>query len=597
MKKLFNLSIFKKNLYFNTISQYVFSRKNTYILPLIMVVWSFIYSLISFSFAHEDNFLIFSFMFFLINLLFTVVFASCKFLNLFYDLHKDGLDVILFTKSYSRKYINATKILLCVILATIWSFIFMGCNWLFYLFNITYINQIKAWLAWDFFSPFFTFLVFGSIAGLLASRLSFKLSVLTPIAIFTPLLFLGTGTSVFAKPSNLNYAHYLNLPDSQTDSQTVLDLEKFYLNNNEDTFYLIPKKLSNTKINEKQANLLSDYWNKSSSSSQLWQAVTYLSLPYQFINVFNHKNQGLLKPRANKKDQALGNYIYYNGLESAENSYQVNNFVNLPTYNLTLNPTNKKQFLVPGALKNKTFLKNQINTNIIYANTNASNFDHHFKEDDQIFGVPNNLVGKLKWEYLQELLESKTFLNEANMFFSKLSNTLNKKEILSNISSFIKQNEENLYKNLTDNRTVVLNSVLDNSKIKSNVEKNIYIATGLIYYLFFNQNKSTIFDNLLKNKDGSYKQDKFLITIDNEDYFIGGYSSFVSEEKNINNISIFRYHLNESENYLFQPVDEIYQVKIKTQVVKKNTFILEWMLISLLLLFSLYSLHNKKDYE
>lgn len=81
---------------------------------------------------------------------------------------------------------------------------------------------------------------FGSISGLLASRFNFKLSITTPIALLH-LYFLGTATSVFATPSNLNYAHYLNLPDSKTDSQTILDLEKFYLNNNEDTFYLIPK--------------------------------------------------------------------------------------------------------------------------------------------------------------------------------------------------------------------------------------------------------------------------------------------------------------------------------------------------------------------
>ncbi|CRH24732.1 Uncharacterised protein [Chlamydia trachomatis] len=101
-------------------------------------------------------------------------------------------------------------------------------------------------------------MIFGSISGLLASRFNFKLSITTPIALFTPLLFLGTATSVFATPSNLNYAHYLNLPDSKTDSQTILDLEKFYLNNNEDTFYLIPKNVSNTKISQKQANFLSD---------------------------------------------------------------------------------------------------------------------------------------------------------------------------------------------------------------------------------------------------------------------------------------------------------------------------------------------------
>ncbi|XWT56009.1 ABC transporter permease [Mesomycoplasma hyorhinis] len=596
MKIPFNLSIFK-NLYLNSLIQYVFSRKTTYILPAIMIVWSFIFSLISFSFATQDNFLIFSFVFFLINLLFTVVFGSCKFLNVFYDLYRDGLDTILFTKPYSRKHINATKILFCILLAITWSLIFMGCNWIFYVFNIVNIEQIKAWSGWDFFSPLFAFLIFGSISGLLASRFNFKLSITTPIALFTPLLFLGTATSVFATPSNLNYAHYLNLPDSKTDSQTILDLEKFYLNNNEDTFYLIPKNVSNTKISQKQANFLSDAWNKSSSSSQLWQAISYLSLPYQFINVFNYSNQGLLRQKPNKETSDLGSYIYYHGLESAENSYEVNHFVSLPTYNLTLDNPTKKYYLVPGSLKNNTVFDNQQNKDIIYANKNASNFNFPFKEDDQIFGVPNNLVGKIKWEYLKQILESKTFLIQAKLFYSSLNTHLSKQQYLEKISSFIKQNEENQFKNLTDNNTIVLNSFLDTSKIKSNLEKNIYIATALIYYLFFNNNQSPIFNTLLKNEDGSYKPEKFSISIDNQDYFIGGYASYVAEQREINNKTIYRYHLSDSNNFLFQPVEEVYQVTVKTHVVKKNTFVLEWILISAIMLFSLYSLHNKKDYR
>ncbi|MBY7705771.1 hypothetical protein JIY74_37660, partial [Vibrio harveyi] len=115
----------------------------------------------------------------------------------------------------------------------------------------------------------------------------------------------------------------------------------------------------------------------------------------------------------------------------------------------------------------------------------------------------------------------------AKLFYSSLNTHLSKQQYLEKISSFIKQNEENQFKNLTDNNTVVLNSFLDTSKIKSNLEKNIYIATALIYYLFFNNNQSPIFNTLLKNEDGSYKPEKFSISIDNQDYFIGGYTSYV----------------------------------------------------------------------
>ncbi|CRH24730.1 Uncharacterised protein [Chlamydia trachomatis] len=161
------------------------------------------------------------------------------------------------------------------------------------------------------------------------------------------------------------------------------------------------------------------------------------------------------------------------------------------------------------------------------------------------------------------------------MFYSSLNTHLSKQQYLEKISSFIKQNEENQFKNLTDNNTVVLNSFLDTSKIKSNLEKNIYIATALIYYLFFNNNQSPIFNTLLKNEDGSYKPEKFSISIDNQDYFIGGYASYVAEQREINNKTIYRYHLSDSNNFLFQPVEEVYQVTVKTHVVKKNTFVLE----------------------
>lgn len=71
----------------------------------------------------------------------------------------------------------------------------------------------------------------------------------------------------------------------------------------------------------------------------------------------------------------------------------------------------------------------------------------------------------------------------------------------------------------------------------------------------------------------------------------------MAEQREINNKTIYRYHLSDSNNFLFQPVEEVYQVTVKTHVVKKNTFVLEWILISAIMLFSLYSLHNKKDYR
>lgn len=67
-------------------------------------------------------------------------------------------------------------------------------------------------------------------------------------------------------------------------------------------------------------------------------------------------------------------------------------------------------------------------------------------------------MGKIKWEYLKQILESKTFLIQAKLFYSSLNTHLSKQQYLEKISSFIKQNEENQFKNLTDNNTVVLNS-------------------------------------------------------------------------------------------------------------------------------------------
>lgn len=611
MNKITYYSPFKNNNYFKVLFKIIFKKKSTFALPIVSFILTLILAIITLTLANAKSFLIFTYITLFINLLFTVVYSSYKFLNIFKDLSSQGLDIITFTKPYTRQYIILTKILFLVFLAFLWSVLFLLNFLIFFLINLKYIDQINMFYIWAFLSPFFTFLIFGSISGLLVLRFSSKVSLSLPILIFTPLLFLGSVPAFFSTPANEKMAEYFNLNYSNTDSNTILRAEKFYLNNNKDNYYLIPKQVDNLYFDQQQISFLNEAKNKASNSATLWQGLSYILVPYQFINIFNIKDQDPIKTLTNTEQNALSNYIYYSNLQTAENNYAIQNSTkSLKEYDVLADNRIQKVFLIPGALKNNTQFENKLeNREIIYANENASNSDAVFPEDEESSPTNTSLVGRLKWKYIKEILESKAFLQTAEAFYSQIDDDSTKEQILEKIASFLKESSNLNYSQIEDENTAVLKNKIDIRQIQSLTEKKVYIATSLIYYLFFNNPDSKILDTLLKNELGNYDPETFKIKINEQVYNIGGYASYASQSKIVKrpvdnqpnaqteDKVIYRYDLTPSQNFLFQPVVDIIEVYPTSKVLQKPLFLLIWLIISSSLLTGIYVLYSRKDYK
>ncbi|WP_215741403.1 ABC transporter permease [Mesomycoplasma hyorhinis] len=613
MNKTISSSPFKNNNYFKFLFKIIFKKYSTFALPIVSSFLTLILALVAFfTSTSSKTFLIFTYITLFINLLFTVVYSSYKFLNIFKDLNNQGIDLITFTKPYTRKYIIVTKILFLIFLASIWSLLFYINFTIFFLINIKYIDQVNMFYIWAFFSPLFTFLIFGSLSGLLVLKFSSKVSLSLPILVFTPLLFLGSVPAFYSTPTNEKLAQYFNLKYPNTDSNTILRTEKFYLNNNKDNYYLIPKQVDNLFLDQQQINFLNEAKNKSQNSATLWQAFSYILVPYQFINIFNIKDEDAIKSLGQTNENALSNYIYYSNLQTAENNYSIQNSTQeLKKYDVFVNNKLYKQaYLIPGSLKNNTQFEGKLdNREIIYANENASNSDVVFPEDEESSPINSSLVGRLKWKYIKEVLESPAFLKTAKLFFTKIKSNATKAEILNEISSFLKESSSFNYSQIHDEKTAVLKNKINIEEVQSITEKKIYIATSLIYYLFFNNPRSQILDTLLKNELQNYDPETFKIKINDQIYNIGGYASYTPQSKIVQRPTdstpnspkeekiVYRYDLTPSDNFLFQPVIDLVEVHPINKALQKPVFLVLWIIIASGLLIGIYILYSRKDYK
>ncbi len=585
-------NIFRSNQYFKFLFKLSFKKKAVYVFIILSFLTTVMLSLITKFYATETNFSLFSFITLFINLSLTIIISSYMFLSIFKDLATQSLDIITFTKPYSRQYFIATKILFLIFFGLIWSvfidFLLIG----FYLINYSFFDQVNSPLLFGFLSPFFSFIIFGGITVIVSHKFSSKSSLAIAIFSFSPFILIGS-TTAFNSTSSINrFAEILNLEHKGYDSNTIADVEKFYLNDKQDRFFIIPKQVDNPNFTDRQINYIQQAWNDSSAAAQIWQVASYLLIPYQLINIFEPKDRDAIENAAGNQDSFLKNYIYSNNLESKEKNYLLSTVPSLQRYKLS---NNQEVILVPGALKNDSHFEDLENREIIYANEDASNFEKILPQDSQTFGLTSDLVGKLKWNLIKEVVSSKVFDKYARAFFESFTEENTQKDILEKISAAISTDKELL--DLVDEQTVVLAKNPDITQIENQVQRKIYLATSLIYWLYFNKQNSFVLDNLLKNDKNNFDPAPFFVKIDQQNYQIGGFSSFSAEQRLVDNKVIKRFNLAKSNNFLFQPVLQIMEIKSNHHVVIKNFYPLIWAFISIILVYFIFRIYTRKDYK
>lgn len=201
--------------------------------------------------------------------------------------------------------------------------------------------------------------------------------------------------------------------------------------------------------------------------------------------------------------------------------------------------------------------------------------------------------------------------NYARSFYAYLFNKLkqvnstdlftNKKLLLDEVSSKLNEiSSDSSEAKLVDPSTTVLDeNAIKNNKIKNLTEKKVYLAVGLLYYLYFAHNDSFLTKALLSNEDPLEKDNpsKIVLEIDGYKYEIGGYSSFTAKQEVKNDKVVIRYELEPSDNYLFQKVNELYSLERGSQIVDKNYYYLIWVVIAMMVVFLNTYLYMKKDYK
>ncbi|WP_038079544.1 TroA family protein [Ureaplasma canigenitalium] len=698
-----NPSLQTSFLYSKFLAILVFKKKSTIIIPIIAFLITIILTIIGNvvgvrNQTDPNTFLIISYINLAINLLLAVIFANIKALNLFKDLAKEGMDILIFSKSISRKNVILTKLGFFVFLGVFYSFsVFLGMI-IFYASNYPFSSYVNHWYVSGFFSFFVAYLIFGLMVILIAIKGSSKLAMIAPIITFAPLLVAGNVTSIFTTPASNAIAKELEIPYDSYNSKTILDAEKFYLNDHQDLLYLIPKwqvrpgsSTPEVTFTERQNDFLASAYNYKKDSAKAWQAISWLFVPYQLIDVFAKRDNDPVDLIADKQEKNLQKYLYFNHNSSKENDYMINKKApsTLPSYKViddgksfeiddghdhdhgehkeqqsvlhheghdhSHEHTEKTLYIVPGLLRSSSKISEKTldNAEIIYAREGASVINSQFKEDNSTYPSPDNLVGKLDWTIVADTLSSKVFNEKAEEFYQNELVPL----VRDDQGNFVPVSKDTIYKTIAkivDNDNVVTEEVTDENgnvkkvvtpkhflevydtkspseilkedidprKISNLTEKKVYLVVSMLYYIYFNHNKSTaktvkdddkILDIILTNTDRSkaYEPEQVWTYIDNYKYFIGGYKSFthvvqpkIIQEEGNQTLVVHRFTLERSGNHLFQPVEEVYTIepvqgyqKVDSGRVIKGLYSIIWMAIIAAMLVGAYFGYTRKDYR
>ncbi len=134
----------------------------------------------------------------------TVIFSSIKALNIFKDFDSEGLEIITLSKPISRNNLILGKLLTLIYFGLIWSLVMLIAS-LFGLYAIFGVTKIFLVAILFLFVGLMTYLLFGLFTALICYKLSQKIAITIPIALFIPLALGGSLISANST-SNINNA-------------------------------------------------------------------------------------------------------------------------------------------------------------------------------------------------------------------------------------------------------------------------------------------------------------------------------------------------------------------------------------------------------
>ncbi|MFN3044945.1 ABC-2 transporter permease [Mycoplasmoides gallisepticum] len=596
----------------------ILKKKSSYVLPIVFFALAIIFSITLSVVQIPDrfkNFTIYAIIF--AEMILTIFYASLKALNVYKDLEEEGLELLTYSKSTNRRDIFIAKFIVFIIFDFYWAILMMVSNIILVL-NLQETNLTLVVLL-SFTVFFFAFLIFGLFASIIGYKFNGKIALAIPLTIISPLIIGGSVVSSQSTSSANNLAFYLNTKRLLQPAGNEANVETFYLNNNQDNFYILPNGYDEPTFSQKQTEYLRTAYNFAKNSSTEWQIYSWLVTPYQMIDIFNFKNQNIFNTFQSNYTTNLDNYLYYNKLDAPTYSYQLNENNVLPRYLVNIRddktPNYQDVYLVPGALKNNLnpSLDELNNTKIIYARQDADNFDITFPEDEFNNTNASDIVGKLNWTYIKELLDSKVFNAYSKQFIDNLIKsegyingdpsdlTYYHNLLMSEIQNEI-TDEQSKFNNLDDNITVLEDSSITNKIIKSNIERQIYLTVALVYYIYFNQNNdllttALLFNNKLDDNSNNFTPKQLSFNYGAYTYHIGGYANYSTKQEVQNNKVIIRYDLKKSNNFVFQPVTQIMQMTRNKEIINKYSFILLWAVIASLFVLANNILYIRKDYK
>lgn len=596
----------------------ILKKKSSYVLPIVFFALAIIFSITLSIVQIPDrfkNFTIYAIIF--AEMILTVFYASLKALNIYKDLEKEGLELLTYSKPINRRDIFIAKFIVFIIFDFYWAILMMVSNIILVL-NLQVTNLTLVMLL-SFTVFFFAFLIFGLFASIIGYKFNGKIALAIPLTIISPLIIGGSVVSSQSTSSANNLAFYLNTKRLLQPAGNEANVETFYLNNNQDNFYILPNGYDEPTFSQKQTEYLRTAYNLAKNSSTEWQIYSWLVTPYQMIDIFNFKNQNIFNTFQSNYTTNLDNYLYYNNLDAPTYSYQLNENNVLPRYLVNIRddktPNYQDVYLVPGALKNNLnpSLDELNNTKIIYARKDADNFNITFPEDEFNNTNASDIVGKLNWTYIKELLDSKVFNAYAKQFIINLMKsddyingdpsdlTYYHNLLINKIQNEI-SDEQSKFNNLDDNITVLEDSSITNKTIKSNIERQIYLTVALVYYIYFNQNNdllttALLFNNKLNDNSNNFTPKQLSFNYGAYTYHIGGYANYSTKQEVQNNKVIIRYDLKQSNNFVFQPVTQIMQMARNKEIINKYSFILLWAVIASLFVVANNILYIRKDYK
>lgn len=608
-------------------------KKSTWIIPLVYFICVLALSIIyKFLFINQYNQYLSVYIIAFFTILFTMFYSGIKSTNLFVDTDKEGVDILALSKPISKKTLVMSKNITLLIFSGIWASFILITNLIinFILLGFSTISTVFIISIIAFSVAIFSFMFFGLITTLISIKAGNKIGLIFPFLIFVPLLIGGIGVQINSTSSLNNSAYYLNKHYKFNNAANNLNSQHFFLNDKNDNLFLINNGIDNDSFSPKQNEYLKELQSTVKNSSIYSWIYSWSILPFQFFDIYNYKPEmelNYLKQGSNN----LKNYLYYQNNDSLNNNYKFKKDANLLKIKVEeeieaqgkIQNKISEKFVVPGTLKIASQFNNQINTSIIFARENASNFNIELPEDKFEFLSDKGLVGKLSWEEFYNILRDKKFNQIAKEFFTSLLAKANKEVIndfkrynenrefiINEIQKFVQDENSaiNKYENIsiaTFNKDAVKNNLLE-----SEIQKTLYKATSLIYYLYFSFNDSELLKSLFRvGLETSNANQIFYFTFDNFKYQVGGYESFVPIDRVVEKTDengeqvkdvVLRYELKEnSKNTLFQEasLDGIYEISPSGLIVIKWLFPLIWTIVIFLLLFRNSVLYIRKEYK